>query len=206
MSREDWYRNSEWNEMVAQDFFAKLRRARDKSQYLRIQASYLAKKHPDVSIELIDQYFALGDHFDLASAHLVRATAFLSLGHTDEAIAAYEAALAQEELRPNLLTEAYIELPFLIATQGLEIHFQRALFLLEKHKPRLMFSVDRFRWNAAQALIALAQGRGAEAAAYSRQALDAATENHSGFRYHPGAGLVGKHHELLRARLAQIAA
>jgi tetratricopeptide (TPR) repeat protein len=206
MSREDWYRSSDWNEVIAQAFFAKLRRARDKSQYLRIQASYLAEKHPDVSLDVIDQYFALGDHFDLASAHLVRATAFLSLGSTDEAIAAYEAALAQEQLRPNLLTEAYIQLPFLVATQELEAHYQRAIFLLDEHKQRLIFPVDRFRWDAAQALIALAQGRSTEAAEYSRRALATAAEDHSGFRYHPNVGLVGKSYDLVRARLSRAAA
>ncbi|MCM5664007.1 tetratricopeptide repeat protein [Galbibacter mesophilus] len=44
MSKEDWYRNTDWNDQIETDFEARLKRSRGnyhKAQYLRIQASYL---------------------------------------------------------------------------------------------------------------------------------------------------------------------
>ncbi len=96
MSHGDWFRNTSWDPEIENAFFKKLARARDKCQYLRIQASTLASRCPEVALRLLDKYFALGEHFDIAQAHVDRATAFLHLNQLDSAILAYEAALARE--------------------------------------------------------------------------------------------------------------
>jgi tetratricopeptide (TPR) repeat protein len=44
MSKEDWYRNTDWNDKIESEFESRLKRSRGnyhKAQYLRIQASYL---------------------------------------------------------------------------------------------------------------------------------------------------------------------
>ena len=205
MAREDWYRNKEWNSNIAEAFTAKLKRARDKPQYLRIQASYLADKHPTVALELFDQYFSLGDTFDHSQANVGRAEAYIALGKIDNAIAAYEAALAFEAIKPNVLTQAYLALPFLVATKKLSDHYGSALEILNKHKDRLMFPVDHFQWCAAQSLIASASGLSAKAAEFARNAILSSRETHSGFRYHPSIGLVSKDYDLLIKQLSQIA-
>lgn len=44
MSKENWYRNTNWNDQIESEFEARLKRSRgnyNKAQYLRIQASYL---------------------------------------------------------------------------------------------------------------------------------------------------------------------
>jgi hypothetical protein len=64
MSRDDWFRNTAWDRQTSSLFFAKLARARDKAQYLRIQACTLARSHPEVALDLLAKYFALGEHFD----------------------------------------------------------------------------------------------------------------------------------------------
>ena len=152
----DWFRNTTWNASIEQAFDDKLRRARRKEQYLRIQASMLAQSHPTVALNLLDRYFELPNDFDHAQAHVDRAAAYLALGRMAETLASYEAALARESVFPKLLTEAYIDLPYLIATRGIREQYSRALELLLRHKSRLMFPVDHFRWNTARALIAAA--------------------------------------------------
>src|SRR5712691_2136419 len=134
MSAEDWYRNSKWNCEIASRFEEKLRRARRKEQYLRIQASMISKKHPEVALTLLDRYFELPDDFDHAQAHVDRASAYLSMGRVEEAVASYEAALRREAEFPRLLTMACVDLPFLIATRKVSQRYGQALALLDQFK------------------------------------------------------------------------
>lgn len=92
MTSEDWYRNKDWNSRIELSFFDKLRRARRKEQYLRIQASTLASSHPEVALRLLDEYFRLNDNFDHAQTYVDRATAYLAMGQLEDAIQAYEDA------------------------------------------------------------------------------------------------------------------
>jgi tetratricopeptide (TPR) repeat protein len=206
VNQRDWFRNTSWDAEIENAFSKKLARARDKRQYLRIQASTLASRCPEVALRLLDQYFALGEHFDIAQAHVDRATAYLRLNQPDSAILAYEAALAREASHPNLQTQAYLELPFLVAKERLSQHFDRAIALLETHKNRVTFPADRFRWNCAFALIRSEQGDRWAAQEAARRALAASSEDHSGFRYHPEVGLMMRIDEPLRKRLTELAA
>ncbi|WP_010522064.1 hypothetical protein [Aquimarina agarivorans] len=67
MSKDDWYRNTEWNDQIESEFEARLKRSRgnfNKAQYLRIQASYLLnsqetenqKKEIQLMKKVIDGY------------------------------------------------------------------------------------------------------------------------------------------------------
>ena len=206
MARDDWFRKVDWNAEIEAAFFEKLRRARDKKQYLRIQANTLAGRKPEVALQLLDEYFALGDHFDQAQAHADRASAYLALGDSEHAIASLEAALAREEQYPRLLTYAYLDLPFLIASHRIESRYKQALELLERHRARLTFPVDHFRWHAAYALILSAQAQTSSAREHARLALAAAANDHSGFRYHPSVGLVGTKYEDIREKISCAAA
>ena len=206
MKRHDWFRNTSWNPDIESTFFKKLARVKDKSQHLRIQASILASDCPDVALRLLDQYFASGEHFDMAQAHVDRATAYLYLGQLASAVLAYEAALAREARHPNSQTQACLELPLLIAKERLSQHYDRAIALLQAHKNHLTFPVDRFRWNCALALIRSEQGDRRAAQQAARDALSASNEAHSGFRHHPRIGLVAILDESLRTRLTELAA
>lgn len=188
----DWFRNTTWNEATEKAFEEKLRRAKRKEQYLRIQACTLARSYPEVTLKLLDRYFGLPDVFDRAQAHVDRATALLALGRTNDAIASYEAALTREAEFPNLQTYAYLDLPYLIATRGIREQYSRALQVLEAHKTRLTFPVDHFRWHCARALVAAEENDPSVATTHAERALEAAAIEHSGFRYHPSVGLVGE--------------
>lgn len=203
MSTEDWYRNTEWTEDVATHFEEKLKKARRKEQYLRIQANVLATHHPIVALALLDRYFALPDDFDHAQAYVDRATALLSLGRIEEAIASYEAALDREASFPKLLTQAYVDLPYLIAVREVKARYDRALELLDKHQVRLMFPVDHFKWHAARAFILAFRNDQVGAKAHAKLALEAASRDKSGFQRHPSLGLVTSRQNEVLQRLVR---
>jgi tetratricopeptide (TPR) repeat protein len=203
---DDWFRNRDWNAAIARRFEEKLRRARRKEQYLRIQACTLASSHSTVALELLDRYFGMTDDFDHAQAYVDRATALKALGRIEEAAQAYESAMEREAAFPNLKTQAFLELPILIAAKALQSRYDQALAVLEQHADRLMFPVDHFLWQVAYALILAAKGERARAATHARSALQAASRDNSGFRYHPTVGLVTDEHDGLLRELAALGA
>ena len=204
MASDEWFRNSDWNPSAEAKFNEKLGRARRKSQYLRIQASYLAKNHPQAALALLDRYFSLGEDFDFAQAFLDQATAYLALGWFDDALQSLENALNREREFPNVKTNAWSEFAMLVATMNIKSQFTKALQVLSENQSRLMFPVEKFTWHAANALILAAQGERKRAREHATRALEAGQATHSGFRYHPTVGLVGSAYETLRDKLIEL--
>lgn len=204
MSSKDWYRNVEWNQEIEINFFEKLKRARRKEQYLRIQACTIAKKSPDVALSLLDQYFNLSDDFDHAQAYCDMASAFIAKGDIKNAINSYGKALERESAFPNLKTEAYILYPLVIIENKLTNLYQSANKVLDEHQERLIFPVDHFRWHAAKAIIAAENGNNEQAANHTDKAFEAAKITKSGFRFHQNLGLVGKEYKSLVNALRSI--
>lgn len=190
MSRPDWYRSTEWDARIASAFDARLARARNKEQYLRIQASYLATSNPVVAHALLDRYFALPDQFDAANAHVDQATAFLTQGRLAEALEAFKAALAREQAFPNLRTQAYVELPLLVATHGVKSEYANARDVLTTNKERPLFPGEHFKWNAAFALLLIADGDHEAARPFACTAVAAAELQPEFTGPRPGLGLV----------------
>jgi tetratricopeptide (TPR) repeat protein len=199
MGREDWYRNSTWSPEDQAAFHARLKRSRGsfhKSQYLRIQALYLAKAGNHLaSLELLDQL--LREHPDpsqLSTAYLQRAESLLALGRLEEAVVEFRNSLQAEKDHPGVQTGTWIEFPWHIAVMGLEHLYDEALSLIDRSRlgDGLIFPVLRFRYSASLALIAGARGERSAARMFAEEALKSANANHSGFRYHPDFGLVGE--------------
>src|SRR5690348_11947176 len=133
MSIDDWYRNKDWNPETEAKFFTKLRRARRKGQYLRIQASYLTERRPEIALRLLEQYFSLGDDFDLALAYMHQGTAYRCIGRIEDAIRSLERALLREKDFPRLKTQAWSEFAMLVATEKLEGCYSNALKVLSEN-------------------------------------------------------------------------
>ncbi|MCC6736033.1 MAG: hypothetical protein IT534_07875 [Bauldia sp.] len=191
MAERDWFRNETWSDAIASEFAARLRRARGKAQYLRIQATYLAISHPEAALSLLDQYFDLGmSSFDLAQAYNVKGQALASLGDIDAAIVAYEAALLRERGSPGVLTQSYLDLPLLLLETKRVALYPRALKVLEDHRARVVWPVEQYRSHGARALLLQHFGRFAEAREQARLAMTASARTQSGFRYHQDLGLV----------------
>ncbi len=205
MSATDWFRNETWNDATEARFFDKLRRVKDKQQPLRIQASYLSKRHPKTALDLLERYFAFGNHFDLAQAFVDQAEAYLTLGDLDNAVASLKKALQREREFPNVLTQAWSRYALLVAEKRLAHHYDDALNVLrERPLSSSSFPVDGFRWNAACALIADAQRLRKNAVEFAARALRFAEMTTSGFPRHPNVGLVGSENDHIKRDLQRL--
>jgi tetratricopeptide (TPR) repeat protein len=204
----DWYRSTVWSPSIERAFQARLRRARaeNRAQYLLIQAQSLERTHPLVVLKLLSQYFALPMKRPSPVAHVARARALVALERVDDAIASYEAALEREREFPNILTQAYLELPSLIVERHLSASYERAAAVLREHRDRPTFPIEHFQWNALYALLCAERGEPSAARTYSQRALEAAENRHSGFRHHPSLGLVGEESADLVRKLRVLAA
>jgi tetratricopeptide (TPR) repeat protein len=194
MASDDWFRNEVWTPTISGKFFEKLRRARNKAQYLKIQSFHLTESHPSVARDLLEQYFSLDDHFDDAQAFFQQAQAYVVLGKREDAIICYQKALQRERDFPhsNSITRAWCEYALLVATHKIEALYEDVLKVLEQRKGVVAFPVDEFLWYGTHALIESARGRRELAQDYADKALQAAGKQHSGFRYHPDVGLVAE--------------
>lgn len=208
MGRDDWYRNELWSAAIEAAFRTKLARSRSgKPQYLRIQAGYLARNHPDTSLALIDEYLELGDHFDMPTARCVQAEAYETLGRIADALAVLKLALSWEAKHPNMHSTASIDYPVMVAKYCITAEYDEALMILDdRFKPSdFMFPITRYRWNGCQALIRAELGQTDAARHFASRALLSASETQSPFRYHRGVGLVSQTSDDFGLRVKKIA-
>jgi tetratricopeptide (TPR) repeat protein len=205
MGREDWFKNKTWDTATEARFNEKLRSARNKALYLRVQAEHLVTADPRIALSLLDRYFALGDDLDRALAFADQAKAYLALGALEEALRSLENALQREIEVPNIGTWAWSDYAVIVAQHRLDHHYDRALQLLRQHPVQSqLFAVTRFLWYAAFALITNAQGQRDEARQAAANALSYADVRDSGFRYHPDVGIVDTRYDGLKRELRRL--
>lgn len=208
MARDDWYRNKEWTADIEAAFRTKLSKARSqKSQYIVIQAGYLAHGYPAAALALIDEYFKTGDDFDVARAYCVQAEARLSLGRIGEAVVSYKEALDYETRRPGVITTASLDLAKIVAENRLSSEYDFTLEILTTRFKESDFSFPNLRyvWNGSNALIADDLGHHVEAQEFAERALRAAAETESPYRYHRTMGLVKNSSDDFGRRIKRIA-
>jgi tetratricopeptide (TPR) repeat protein len=207
VNHDNWYRNACWSEDIEIEFFRRLRRARDKLQPLRIQASLLTESRADIALRILEKYFADagGDHFDRAQALVDGAQAHITLGNADAAVESLEAALVQEEARPTAFTLSYLELPMLIVRNRMSDQYERAIEVLKQHSDRPQFPIHKYQWYCVLALLLNEQGKSSEAQLAAKKALGITMLQQSGFRNHQSLGLVPRAEDDLRKRVQQIA-
>jgi hypothetical protein len=138
-------------------------------------------------------------------AYLAKAEAYTAMELMPQTIQAYKEVLAREAEFPKHRTQAYLELPYLIASKGVSSEYDFALSTLADRIDDITFPVDLFMWHAANALIAFGQGRRGDAADQAKKAVDVAEVKKSGFRYHQNVGLVSKKHQSVLKKLIELA-
>lgn len=168
----DWFRNSEWDETIAAAFEAKLARARDKAQYLRIQGSTLKDSHPEAAIALLERCVALGEEFHVAHALLDIAHAHYVRGDLEAALSSLECTMEQEARFPMSRTSAHYDYAMLVALHRDQGRYDRALAALEGQNAALFASMD-FQAEGARAIILSERGEHAEARGAAERALAA---------------------------------
>lgn len=194
---DDWYRSKTWTPAVEALFEEKLRRAKTKDQYLRIQAASLVESHPEVALDLVRRFFELSAPFTPAMALEVKAMALAKLGKLDEAVLAFQEVLEAEESLPNVRTNAFAEMAQLVVTHRLAQYHDRVLEILQTRKDMLNLPVLAFTYHACRSVILQSQGAIDEATEERALALEFAARRSSGLPYHSDLGLVGTRQEPL---------
>jgi tetratricopeptide (TPR) repeat protein len=196
---KDWFRRPTWDESDQVDFFAHLSRSRGvayKAQYLRIQASHFETSG---SLDLIRVALILLEKIliefpaenELAVTYYQKASCLAKLGRIGEAAICYRLAIETESKLPRWGTRAYISFGRLVAENGLTDLFDEALEMLDEFKRKgIEFPRDVYEKAGIRAIIAAQRKETERAKGFAAIALDAASKTHSGFRYHPGIGLV----------------
>jgi tetratricopeptide (TPR) repeat protein len=206
MATDDWFRNESWNPNVEEVFFGRLAKSRSqRDQYLVIQALTLASAEPAVALRLVDLYFESKRRpFEDVRALMARAKAYQSMGSLQDAIEALKQALEVERQKPNHKTTAYVDYPYLVATNRLASEYPDAKSILFERVRDVMFPLDKFKWNASLAIIEHESNNPDQARKHARAALEAAGTTKSGFRFHRRLGLVGNNHPPTIAILEKI--
>jgi tetratricopeptide (TPR) repeat protein len=191
VSDNDWFRNEVWSSSVEERFEQRLRRARRKDEYLRLQAYHLLASHPEVALQLAERCLALNSRYSPAPVLDVRAKALANLGRVEEAVEGYEQVLACEASRPNTMTNAFADMAELVVVHDLRHHYERVLSVLDTHADRLVFPALRFVHYACRGVIFFRRNELALAHQEAKAALAEASQQRSGLTYHPNTGLVG---------------
>jgi tetratricopeptide (TPR) repeat protein len=197
---------------VESDFFARLHRARpgNRAQYLRVQAVHLEEAggadRLRAAMGLLDRLLReYPDSIEIAAAHWARGRCLEDVGDVNGAVAALRAALAAERARPNVRTEAYLELGMLAVRHGRKDLHDEALAALAEFGGSELLPRQKYEAAAIRAIVLDARGLRAEARMSALRALDASRARTSGLRHHLNLGLVSATKTPLYADLERIA-
>lgn len=194
MASDDWCRNSEWSADIEAAFNAKLMRARNKSSYLRIQASHLASSHPDVALRLVERGLENAERWDAVNLLDVQASAWLALGETESALGSLRKAVALRYVeRPKIVSRADLRFARIVASGRIVELYSEALAMLDARAADasgLVLPDFRYELHGSRALILERVSEPEQARQEAVKAMEAAGERASGLPSHAGIGLV----------------
>jgi len=197
MAKVEWFRRATWTSQDEEEFQSRLNRSRrdgGKAQYLRIQSLHLAMAgNHKAALQLLEQLLReYPVRREMASTHLQRAESLYALGYDEEAIKSFRASLSAQTDHPNVRTGVALAFAWFIMIRRRNDLYAEVETLIQRYEREcvLLFPLARFKCAAVRALVAAEQGNLDRARSLAAQASAAATEAHSGLRYHPKLGLV----------------
>lgn len=211
MSKVEWFRRSTWTEQDQEEFKTRLHRSRksSRSQYLRIQAVYLAAAGLHVAaIKLLDQMLTeYPDVIQLSPAHLAKAESLACLGIDGPAIAEYRCAIQSERNFPNVHAFPWLSFGWFTVERNLIDLYGEILALFEEFGNQLEggLASSLYQYWAVKSIIADSQHDRTNACDYATRAIEVASITHSGLRYHPKLGLVKDQPKWIVAKLKELA-
>jgi len=192
-SRTDWYSSPDWDPATEDAFDAKLKRARNKGEYLRVKGATLIRQKDQrvrdagrrLLRRLVDEY----------PDTLTVSWAYEFLGEADEVEGLYrEAEVRYREARaaygriPGVRGYAEVKLANLIARTRQRPKYAEAEAILDAYRP--LWKIEHFWVHLARARIAADRGDAVTAAAQARLALAAEADTTRQAPRHPDVGHV----------------
>src|SRR5512136_3110185 len=182
MPDNEWYCKKSWTPKHREEFFQRLERSRTayhKAQYVVIQAETLAKTGKReaylAALELLEMALTKWPKdVQTVRAQSDIAECYTGLGNLPRAVEAYRQVIETQRRHPNWLTQAPMELAWLVATIPMPKLYKEALAAMDEF-PVDFFPEERYLTNASRALILAAMGRKEQAGDFARSALDEVT-------------------------------
>ena len=215
MSKEDWYRNTEWNDQIESEFESRLKRSRgnyNKAQYLRIQASYLldTKKNElqEKGVELMERVISeypeekfssihgieqLGE-FYLKKESFVKAEKYLRqvIEYYYNETRSGTSGMADLKLCESILKSEQIE--------KFEEAYEMATVKFKETGGELFFNSDKYYYADLMANLCYKMERKDEARIYAQSAIELSKITEPQFNRHKTIGII----KVVKEKLEQL--
>lgn len=200
-SRTDWSSSAGWDRETEEIFEAKLRRARNKGEYLRVKGVTLIKQDDKARrnagrrllTRMVDEF---PDTLTVSWAYEFLGEADEADGLDDAAEGWYREAIAAYQRIPGVRGYAEVKLAGVIARTRQRPKYAEAEALLDAYRP--LWKIEHFWLHLARARIAADLGDRAVAADQARLALAAEAEEAPQAPRHPDVGHVRTDKKTLR--------
>ena len=218
MSKEDWYRNTDWNDQIESEFESRLKRSRGnyhKAQYLRIQASYLLnseikelqekgvefmkrviKNYPEEKFstihgnEQLADFYLKNESFDKAEKHYKIVTDYYYAETRSGTTGLADLKLCETILKSK-------------QSNKLQEVYQMATDKFKETGGSLMMNSDKFYYADLMANLCYEMGKVDEASEFAKSALELSNISEPQFNRHKTVGLIKAKKEQLE-RLKRI--
>lgn len=213
MKQKDWFRRTTWTKQDNQDFFSRLKRARENNrvQYLLIQASCLEdtgnQKYIVGALDLIE--IAINQYpypIYLERAYQQKANCLERVGKLDDALIAYRNAFIARRNKPNIRTDAPLKFGMYAVRHNRHDLYREVLSVFQElvNRNDISFPVEHFMFYSTTAIIADHFHEKEKARQCAQKALDAESKTYSGLVRHPTVGLVKRPDKEIENKLQRI--